>query len=284
MVTPEQCNGFHAPNRKLVDLEGGPGAFWSRMGLVGAATIKFLYPDHTLDDIKAARRRGMRIIWRAPGEGIVAPLDVLEMIKRGQGYVNAIELGNEPDTSSPQALAKHLDALGAVLNLCAYAARQTGILLIAPGHTARAEPPDPLSGNLMMEWWLMYDRCGAIGAHCYGEYNFDGQLARVLRWQRCWRKAVYITEAGIAAKDLLGVPPDPARYETSMSVKAERYAAFVRSAAGQGVASVAFFIDSGATDEWRSFTIQGQYDPNGTRSYVLSDPALDVLRTAIAQP
>lgn len=282
-LPPEQVVGMFLPNKRLIDVEGGPGAVWGRMGLLGAAWVCALWPDHTPDDARAARRRGIRVMLRAPGEGMPAATDVLKMIRDFKGLVSVIVCGNEPPVTGPQGvadaiLATHLDAMDHIADTCAYVARQAGIVLCTPGWTAQAEPPDPLKSDLHARWWNTYDRFGAIAAHCYGHVVLDGQLQRVGRWQNCWRKPVYINEAGIAARDLINAVPDPANYDKSMSVKATRYAQFVRSAAAQGVRAVTFFIDRGSTLDWATFNTAGVYDEHGTNSYHVSDAALSEIR------
>lgn len=279
-LDPKTVLGFCAPNRRIEEVEGGEAAFWQRMKLSGTRWIKWLYPDHSLANVTKARKLGYRNIVRLPGESIINPADVYELLNAWP--MNVIELGNEPFVDAaagawPEALMKHLDLLEDIANEFNWLAVSKGVQLCTPGWNASTEPPDPTQGGLSLRFWNVYSRFSAVAVHCYGSVNFDGQLARVGRWQRSFNKPTYITEAGIAARDLIGTPPDPSRYAASQPIKATRYRDFTAAAAKQNIRAVTFFIDSGSTREWGTFETAGKYDPNGTKSYWLDDSVLPLV-------
>jgi hypothetical protein len=59
------------------------------------------------------------------------------------------------------------------------------------------------------------------------------------------------TEIGIAARDLIGLPPTAARYAPTVRIKAQRYVNFTaRLTAIPQVEAAIFFLADGATLEW----------------------------------
>lgn len=284
-LDPKTLVGWCAPNRRLQDIEGGRAAFWDRMKLSGTKNVVLLFPDHSPEDAKMARARGIRVFVRLPNEGYPTVADTYEVLNAFAPYVNVVILGNEPDVSGVDAvmmlqLAKHLDALEHIADECNYLAVRMGVQLCAPGWHSTAEPLDPANGGAALRFWNVYSRFQAIAVHCYGSVNLDGQLARAARWQKSFKKPTYITEAGIAARDLIGTPPNPDHYDASQPIKATRYRDFVRAAAVQNVRAVTFFIDRGSTPEWGTFNSNGKYDPHGVNSYWLDDKVLPILAEA----
>jgi hypothetical protein len=296
---------WHAPNRRLRDIPGGADAFWRRVELSGAVGVQLLYhPDfetHTRADAREAQRRGLDVCVRAPGEGIDLKIaHTLAAVYEFDGVCEVLIVGgNEP---APWHLWQHAFYCEQIAQACRQPTRDAGMLLATPGWTGMAEPPPP-PRNPDKHWWQypdddpdklparlhsVYSRFDAVCVHAYGEHVLDGHVARLARWALAFGKPLVVGEFGIAARDLLAVPPHPARYRYSERIKAARYGEFLRDLATPLPGGVRLpimlaspFIDSGATQEWLSFTEAGVYDPEGVRGYGLSDEALLVLNLTL---
>jgi hypothetical protein len=298
---------WHAPNRRLRDIPGGADAFWRRVELSGAAGVLFMhhpeFETHTADDAREAVRRGLDVAVRAAGEGAGPEMKVAHTraaIREFDGLCEVmIAGGNEP---TPFELWPHAYLTDEIADECLRPATEAGMLLATPGWTGQAEPPprpaepdkpwqsyaddDPM--KLPARIHQVYSRFDAITVHAYGEHVLDGHVARLARWALAFGKPLVVGEFGIAARDLLAVPPHPARYRYSERIKAARYGEFLRDLATPLPGGVRLpimlaspFIDSGATQEWLSFTEAGVYDPEGVRGYGLSDEALLVLNLTL---
>jgi hypothetical protein len=250
-MLPQDLIGLHAPNRSLRDIPGGAPAFWRQATLGKATWVKLLFPDHSRADAERAKALGRRVIVRAPGEGICYESDLRLMLAEFAGVADVFELGNEPDKAGVDLFthAWHVEWNARhVRTDC----NRAGIRLISPGWSGNAEPPDQKSdiGRRIRE---VYSALDGIGFHAYGEHVLEGpQVGRIQRWAQLFPKMMlYGTEIGIAARDLVGVPPDAAHYEQSKLIKADRYFSFagMLSEECDQVAAAVFFIADGCTPE-----------------------------------
>lgn len=130
-----------------------------------------------------------------------------------------------------------------------------------------ADSPHRLNARI----YGVYREFDAVAVHAYGLHNFAGHVERINRWAAAFPgKPLYVTEAGIAARDLIppGSPSNPAHWEPSLEIKAKRYAEFLSLVAANcpAVVGVYWFI-AGGTEHWRAFNEAGYFDKHGRYSY-----------------
>ncbi len=300
-------HGLHGPNSRLADFHSTPDgpaegadAVWERVQLAGGHWLKLIYPDHSRADAEAAKARGLHVLVRAPGVGIVHWEAVQQMITEFRGVCDIIEVGNEPFPADDHyanwadLLWNHAWFLEAVWQHCASAAHEAGIQLCAPGWRFPLEPPvagtrlagvpelgipDMVLGeDLARRLQEVYSAYDMVAVHCYdaADLNHDGVFDRIARWHQVFGKPIYLTEYGIAFRHLPGVPA-----ELSDLLKARRYAQFVQRLATLEYVHAAFIFILGGTNDFAAFNGPG-YDPNGPNSYWISKDAYALLGQTLA--
>ena len=81
--------------------DGEAAAYQDLTCTVGARWVKFLWPDHGFAEAETAKRLGLRVMFRAPGEGECHYEDVLKMILALRGNCDAIECVLAKRTNHP---------------------------------------------------------------------------------------------------------------------------------------------------------------------------------------
>jgi hypothetical protein len=312
MAEIKELHGVHAWNCATRDYRRSPfseapdgeAAAWHDLACqAGAGAVKFLWPDHGRTEAETAKRLGLRVLFRAPGEGEVHYEEVSKMITALAGVCDIIEVGNEPATD-PGALWRHAQYLEWVALYCAAAAAKAGITLCTPGWRNGLGLPVagdvdlPLANRLR----TVYSRFEMHAIHVYDVHRLvatwrqpnaqrppgapidaidhinswfgDLHQVDVTQGRSDHKRRYVVTEYGIAARLLAGFDDKSA----SDLEKAGRYYQFLAALAlYTPFVEGAYMFILGGTTGFERFDDSGQYKADGHSSYWLEAGALAAL-------
>jgi hypothetical protein len=276
-MSAASIHGCHGPNSVMTPLD------WLKLGASGARHVKFLWPEVRRSDAEAAQAAGLKVLIRAPGEGLVDSRAVKTIFDDLAGVMDALELGNEPTPGGAwqdfgSYLWVHAWYLEAAIHVARPLATTADCLLVSPGW--RGEMLPPAEGTLLRGWdggpadyvvphdlaerlGSVYRACDRIAIHCYDPWTLatTGQRDRLLQWRAWgWHKLI-VSEFGIA-----GPLPD--------AEKVRRYASFLALLAALPDVEAAFVFILGGTKDWQRF--------NGDNSYWLEPAGWAMLGQAVA--